>query len=195
MIGVIMYGPPAAGKSTVTEALSRLNPEYQLFRRLKVGYGRTEDYRMTTDAEIEALRANNEIIWENRRYDSAYFVDRHGLAEALMRCVPVVHLGQVDAIASVLTAVADARWLLVSLWCPRDVAEERIVERNTGDTMDRLNAWDATDPVAADIAIDTAKLTPSEAAQLIDRSLRGILSAAAWSPAIDPGRVGRYARE
>ena len=172
MIGIMIYGPPAAGKSTVTEALNRLNPEYQLFQRLKDGRGRTEGYRMTTEAEIRILRAANEIIWENHRYDSAYYVDRRGLADDLKRCIPIVHLGQVDAITAVRTAVADTTWLLVSLWCPRKVAEERIVERNTGDTLDRLNAWDATDPVAADITIDTAELTPDEAARLIDRSLR-----------------------
>lgn len=48
MPAVMLYGPPAAGKDTVTEALIRLDRSYRLYQRLKVGAGRTDGYRMTT---------------------------------------------------------------------------------------------------------------------------------------------------
>jgi ATP-dependent 26S proteasome regulatory subunit len=35
--GVILYGPPGAGKDTITAELSRLRPEFTLFQRLKAG--------------------------------------------------------------------------------------------------------------------------------------------------------------
>ena len=42
MLGVILYGPPAAGKDTVTRELTTLEGEVHLFSRVKAGSGRTE---------------------------------------------------------------------------------------------------------------------------------------------------------
>lgn len=39
--GVILYGPPGAGKDTVTAELVQQDPSYALFERLKAGPGRT----------------------------------------------------------------------------------------------------------------------------------------------------------
>jgi hypothetical protein len=40
-LGVILYGPPGAGKDTVTAALTSPDARFQLFRRIKAGAGRT----------------------------------------------------------------------------------------------------------------------------------------------------------
>lgn len=48
MPAIILYGSPAAGKGTVTKALTRLGNSYRLYQRLKVGPGRTAGYRMAT---------------------------------------------------------------------------------------------------------------------------------------------------
>lgn len=37
MPAVILYGPPAAGKNTVTKALAELGKNYQIYQCLKVG--------------------------------------------------------------------------------------------------------------------------------------------------------------
>ncbi|MEU8070658.1 kinase [Micromonospora sp. NPDC049151] len=173
MHGVILYGPPASGKDTITAALHRLDAHYQQFERLKVGPGRTDGYRMTTEAELTALRASGDVVWENRRYGSVYVVDRPGLRQQLDDAVPVVHLGQVEAIDAVRQAFPDVRWTVVALICPRDVAEQRIVRRGTGDTWERLRAWDETAPTStADITIDTSQAKPDEAALLVDQAAR-----------------------
>ncbi len=53
--GVILYGPPSAGKDTVSAELSHLNPAFTLFQRLKAGPGRTTGYRLTTADHINDL--------------------------------------------------------------------------------------------------------------------------------------------
>ncbi|MEV6704315.1 kinase [Micromonospora wenchangensis] len=168
MRGVILYGPPAAGKDTVTAALHALDTRYSLFQRLKAGPGRTTGYRMTSEATLDELGRNGDVVWENGRYGARYVVDRPSLIEGLSAGMPVVHLGQRPAVDAVRAAVPDARWCVVYLWCPRDVAVQRIVARRTGDTEARIRAWDDTEPLAeSDLTLNTAEVPPQLAAELI----------------------------
>ncbi len=174
MRGVILYGPPASGKDTVTGALHELDARFTLYQRLKVGPGRTTGYRMTDAATLDQLRQRGEVVWENHRYDARYVVDRPSLVQQLSTGVPVVHLGQRAAIAAVTAAVVGACWLVVYLWCPREVAEQRIVSRNTGDTAERLRAWDDTESLAErDLFLNTAEMSPRAAAEVIHRHVLG----------------------
>ncbi|MEN3614444.1 kinase [Plantactinospora sp. ZYX-F-223] len=168
--GIILYGPPAAGKDTITRHLEALHNRYVLFPRLKAGRGRTTGYRITTLADIEALRRQDGIIWENHRYGATYVLDRPGLTARLAEHVPVLHLGQVEGVHAVTTAIPDTRWVIVHVWCPRGVAEIRIRERGTGDTAERLKAWDETKPITdmADLTINTLVTSPGDAARQID---------------------------
>lgn len=168
MPAVILYGPPAAGKNTVTKALIELDHDYQLYRRLKVGAGRTEGYRMTTPSYIDTLRDAGGILWENRRYGALYLVDRPSLTNMLRSCIPILHLGQVAAVKAITTSLPDTHWTVVWLWCPRHVALKRITERGTGDTAERLRTWDETESLPeADISINTVKVHPDTAAATI----------------------------
>jgi guanylate kinase len=171
---VILYGPPAAGKDTVTKALTRLDESYRLHQCLKVGAGRTTGYRMTTQSHVNALRSAGSVVWETRRYDALYVVDRASLTNMLEVCVPVLHVGQVGAVKAVTTALPPAmQWVTVWLWCPRDVAAARITKRGTGDTVARLRAWDETAPLPdADISINTADAHPADAAATIHRRIQ-----------------------
>jgi guanylate kinase len=170
--GVILYGPPAAGKDTVTRELHTLDVRYELFPRLKVGGGRTVGYRMATEALLDSLRARREIVWENYRYDAVYLVDRPELVRRLNGEIPVLHLGQLEAIDAVVRATPDARWLIVYLWCSRDVAAHRIVARGTGDVDARLRAWDETKPVSsAHLTVNTGATSAQAAALEIHRRL------------------------
>ena len=90
MHGIILYGPPAAGKDTITRALGKLDKRYVLFPRLKAGAGKTAGYRLTTESTVDILRAKNEIVWENRRYGAIYVVDQPSLLQQLADHVPVL---------------------------------------------------------------------------------------------------------
>ncbi|MBA9002065.1 kinase [Thermomonospora cellulosilytica] len=174
MFGVILYGPPASGKDTVTEELKRLDGRYRQFERLKSGSGRSRGYRMTTESAIDDLRSRGEVIWENRRYGALYVVDRPSLVQSLGTGIPVLHLGQVEAVGAVIGAIPDAAWLTVSLWCPRDVAATRLIGRGSTDMHDRLRAWDETEPLpTADLIINTAEISAQQAAQAINAAHLG----------------------
>ncbi|GLW58088.1 HAD family hydrolase [Kitasatospora phosalacinea] len=177
--GVILYGPPATGKDTITTALNQMNPEFALFSRVKVGPGRSAGYRMGTPELLEQLRANDEVVYENSRYESTYVTDRPGLDAAFAAGVPVMHLGQVDGVRAVVDGYP-ARWLTVLLWCEREVTEARSVGRGDADTAARLAAWDATradldanPDFQFDVTIRTDEVEPAAAAELISRALPG----------------------
>ncbi|MFG2716194.1 guanylate kinase [Streptomyces goshikiensis] len=175
--GVILYGPPAAGKDTVTAALSELSPRYAQFTRLKVGTGKTAGYRMGTAEQLSELEAAGGVIYTNSRYGNTYVIDVPGLAAAFAAGVPVVHLGQVDGIRALIDGYP-AGWLVVLLWCSREVTAERSAGRGDSDTSARLAAWDSTFEdlnaharVVWDLTVDTTASSPQEAAQLIDQLL------------------------
>ncbi|MEV4241323.1 hypothetical protein AB0J47_39890 [Nocardia sp. NPDC049737] len=168
-VAVILYGPPAAGKDTITAALTELDPRFRLYRRLKVGPGRTTGYRIGSPGDLAELASSGAVIYSNRRYDSTYVIDRPELAKMLgAGDIPVLHVGQPEAVDALLSVEPAIRWAVIELWCPRDVAAARIEARATGDTADRLTAWDATPHLTAtDLRIDTSTVAAGGAAQRI----------------------------
>jgi guanylate kinase len=182
MPAVILYGPPAAGKDTVTGALTTLDQTYQLFRRLKIGAGRKDGYRMTTLSHVERLRSMGAAIWETRRYGALYVIDRMTLIEMLKTCIPVLHLGEAEAVKAVTCSV-ETQWVTAWLWCPRDIAARRITARGTGDTATRLHVWDETGSLPeAHIVINTAEVRPADAATAIHYRVQAELSG---TPSLD----------
>src|SRR5690606_24540870 len=116
---------------------------------------------------LQQLREGGKIIWANRRYGATYAIDELELRARVEQHTPVIHLGQPEAVMAVLEAeVAD--WVVVELWCPRDIAEKRARERGTGDLTARMEAWDETERLSnPDLRLDTSLLEAGEAARLI----------------------------
>ncbi|MGW4750322.1 phosphotransferase-like protein [Streptomyces sp. NPDC004290] len=175
--GVVLYGPPASGKDTVTTALTKLSPRYVQFARLKVGTGKSAGYRMGTAEQLEKLEAAGHVVYANARYGNTYAIDRPGVDTAFAAGVPVVHLGQIDGIRALVEGYP-ADWSVVLLWCPREVTEKRSAGRGDSDTAARLAAWDATledldahPGMVWDLTVDTTASAPQDAARLIDQLL------------------------
>ncbi|MFB6628827.1 guanylate kinase [Streptomyces sp. NPDC056362] len=142
--GVLLFGPPAAGKDTVSTALHALDPRFSQLVKVKVGSGRSTGYRMATESQLAELRHAGRIVLETERYGNTYAVDRADL-DALRAegGVPVVHVGSLAHLRSFLAAV-DEPWLSVLLWLPRAECARRSAGRGDQDTKDRLAVWDTT---------------------------------------------------
>jgi len=176
--GIVLYGAPASGKDTVTQALTELDHRYVHYQRLKAGGGRTAGYRPCTVEQIKDLRDRDLILYENVRYDSRYAIDRPALDALFARdLIPVVHLGQLDGVHAVRRY--PALWLVALLQCHRTTAAVRARERGSADITARLEAWDETErdlasarPDEFALRIDTDQVPPADAAQAIDMELQ-----------------------
>ncbi|MEU3522185.1 guanylate kinase [Streptomyces sp. NPDC006654] len=174
---MILYGPPAAGKDTVTAALAELSPLYALFERFKVGSGKSDGYRMGSAEQLLALEAAGDVVYANRRYGNVYAIDRPGLDTAFEAGVPVVHLGQVNGIRALVDGYT-ADWSAVLLWCPKQETARRSAGRGDRDTAARLAAWEATQEdldarpdMVWDLTVDTSVTSPEDSARLIHQLL------------------------
>lgn len=170
---VILYGPPASGKDTITQALAQLDTRYVPFQRLKIGNGNTEGYRLASSRDLARLHARGDVLYRNERYGNTYVVDRPHLAKMLdAGQTPVLHVGQVAGIRAVSSY--PARWITVLLWCARETTAHRARARGSKDIEARLIAWDET---AEDLKhanesdfharLDTDTMTPRQAAENI----------------------------
>jgi guanylate kinase len=170
--GVILYGPPASGKDTVTRELMRLDRRFAMFQRLKVGEPPMQTYRPISRHDLDQLITAGQIAWRNDRYGTTYAVDTPALIGHLTEHISILHLGQVDAVDAVRKATPTARWLVVELWCDRETAITRLRGRGSADIADRLQAWDATEPLpTTDQHIDTGRVSAQQAAQMITEQL------------------------
>jgi guanylate kinase len=171
--GVILYGAPATGKDTVTRALTSAHPRFAHFERLKAGPGRTSGYRMISLEQATSMPAAA-VLWANQRYGATYLVDRQGLQQIWQEHrIPVVHLGQPEAVDAVVRRASEASWLVVELHCDLAVLQERIRQRATGDDDQRIAAALSTPRLStADISINTGTTEPGDAARLIAERVR-----------------------
>lgn len=166
--GVILYGHPASGKKTVTQALVGLVREYHQFRRIKCGPGETEGFRMTDAETLNALRRVGGVIWEHEQYGATYAVDRKGLQQAVGGGVPVLHLGQRAGVEAVIAATSEVDWTVAEVFCPQEIAIERLIQRGTTNLFEQITVLRATPHLAsATLQIDTSVDTPTEAAKQI----------------------------
>lgn len=174
MRGLIVYGAPATGKSTLTSELRRLSPHrFVPFSPVKCGPGRTEGYRMVESDELDAIRAApGDVVWAQQRYGATYVLLRSDLLNHNSDEVVVVELGQPAAVEAVISGTPEVRWHVVELRCARATVAARVSARATGDDDERMTHYDTTPELpSADLVVDTGSVDPTAAARIVTKSM------------------------
>lgn len=171
--GVVLYGAPAVGKSTIAAELEALGG-FVAYRPVKCGRGRTEGYRMVSPQELASIKSGGHVVWEQQRYGSTYVWLGSELTDSAASRVPVVQLGSPEAVDAVRSGTPGVSWSVVELRCSREVVAARVAARRTGDDEDRLRAFDGTPPLRLPVlSVDTGQVAASTVAALVERVVHG----------------------
>lgn len=173
---VVLFGPPAVGKDTVTAVLTAKSARYEHFRKLKCGSGSRHGYTIITTDQLIDLRAAGRVVSEVARYGSVYVVERNHLETSLAagRCV-LIHSAEVAEARALLELGA----ILVLMECSRAVAAERLRRRDPKTVDERLQVWDQVQSNldllndAATLRLSTDSLDAPTVASFIDRVVTG----------------------
>lgn len=174
MAVLVLYGPPTAGKDTITRALHDLDHRYELFRSLRSGPP-SPRYRLLADNAGGGVN----VLHQHERYGRHYVVDRQGI-DALIGAgkVPVIHVGQVAGVEALCRAFPSSVAALI--WCSLPECRRRLADRGDRDAAARLTAWRETaDDLAASpghrfaLIVDTETVAPAAAAKLLLGAMDG----------------------
>lgn len=135
--GIVLFGPPASGKDVVTAAMHALDRRICHFRKLKVGTGRSQGYRIVSPSQVDDLLRRGLVVSRVRRYGNEYVVDQTEL-ESLQGsgCIPVIHTADLDELERLSQ---QAGWRSFCLWASLRVTRQRLSERGDRDTAARLD--------------------------------------------------------
>ncbi|MBG0826806.1 guanylate kinase [Planomonospora sp. ID67723] len=132
--GIVLYGPPASGKDTLTTALAHADSRFVRLPKLKVGTGRPDGYEFVSAEHLATLRDAGRLLAETHRYGNVYAVDRQAIEDHhAAGHVPIVHMGNIPDLRKLIGREPDS-WLRVLLWVPREVTAQRSADRGDADT-------------------------------------------------------------
>lgn len=178
--GVILFGPPASGKDTITAELTRHDDRFALLTKLKAGTGRAAGYRLISHEDLTALRVAGRLVVETHRYGNRYAIDRSDLNTLTQAGrIPIVHMGNTADLQQ-LRSTVPLKWTTVLLWIPREVCAERSRQRGDSNRSARLEAWEemaaglwtSGQAPAFDLTVRTDQAEPAEVARQVIETLK-----------------------
>lgn len=98
---IVLYGGPTTGKDSITSQLESVDRRFVLYKKIKVGTGRSTGYVMSA-----ARPSGADIVSEVRRYENSYFVTWSTITNHLARHeVPVIHTSSMSEVELLRTAL------------------------------------------------------------------------------------------
>jgi len=125
---LLVAGPPASGKDTITEALTALDSKYVLFKKHRTGVDSAK-YNTLSAGDFEQMKNDGAFVQAHYRYGRGYGVCKETLRDLVdANKLPIIHTGKIDNLL-LLKSTINYPCGTVLLWEERDVLIERIKQR------------------------------------------------------------------
>jgi len=141
---LLLSGPPASGKDTVSHELINRNNRFVLFKKHRAGGETNSGYIDISTAQFKEMEAQNKFIQSHLRYGRLYGVSRDGIEKTLAYGkIPIIHTGRIENLVK-LKDVFGQKCIAIHLWEHRDILAERIRKRhnNAEEISARITALD-----------------------------------------------------
>lgn len=176
--GVVLAGPPASGKRTVTFALTSLRRSYASFPALTVAHRARVAAEQTTRRHLDELRAWAQLFHEFTSDGIRFAYERERLNNLREQGrIPIACVDDGDVLQAFEREADD--WLQILLWCPRDEAERRLArtwfahEKQRTPDRSSMRRWDRSekkllrDTRRFTLSIRTDRLNAVQVAQIV----------------------------
>ena len=147
---ILLCGPPASGKDTLTELLKKRNNIFCHFKKHRVSNqvdksGNLKTYFKISLNEFLQRVGKDEFVQFHKRYERFYGVSKKVLDNSLQYGkIPILHVGKIYDLME-LEDVLNADAAKILIWETKDVINDRLVLRHHGDYKEiqlRLKSYD-----------------------------------------------------
>jgi guanylate kinase len=147
---ILLSGPPASGKDSVTNLLNERNTLFVNFLKhcgcdLSAEKRGMESYVNISVEEFKRMISNGDFIQYHKRYGRFYGVSKKLLNDYLNKgLVPVIHTGRIENLITLESKILNKVYKIL-IWAKRDDIQQRLDKRQNGDIIEinkRLEAYD-----------------------------------------------------
>ncbi len=145
---ILLSGPPASGKDSLTEALHGIDPKFVHFRKHRAGSGGQPGaaYIDISVSQFERMAQQNRFAQWHDRYGRYYGVAVEELDRTLSTAkIPIIHVGKYQNLLALRQHPLLRPALSILLLCSRAAAGVRLENRHAGQLGEveaRLAAFD-----------------------------------------------------
>ncbi len=131
---ILLCGPPASGKDSITEAICKIDEGFYHFKKHRAINGKTymhrNNYIDITKDEFKKMIENDEFIQYHERYNRYYGISKKAMADGISKNLNmIIHTGRIENLQELKKKINE-NTISILLWAPMDILRQRLVKRH-----------------------------------------------------------------
>lgn len=146
---ILISGPPASGKDTLTRALGCIDPAYRMANKHKDSRAGSTHHIIVTPAAFDAMLEQGAFLQWHERYGRRYGLACRTVEDILAEGgFPIIHTGRLANLRMLQSVMPDA--VSVLLQAPLNVLTGRLSQRHAGNAVEIAARLDAAETEIAE---------------------------------------------